>query len=474
MMPDTNPHGVEGASDKTLRDTRILTFRIWSIVGLLIIGSMLLNVMGVLAPVIEFLAIGSLIAFVEAPIVNALEHRGVPRAAGALVGLLVVVTVVVLVFTLLLPMFFDQILDVLNMMPRYLATLQIWATDLLDDMRSMTANDTLSSLNDLLVSLQRNATVFVTDLATDLGRGVMPFIGSFANTMFIGFLGLVLAYWFACDYPTIHGEIGRALGGRKEDDYRFLVAILSRSVGGYMRSTIITSVINGVLVFIALLAIGHPYAGLMGVITAIFHLIPVIGPVFSAAIAVIIAFFYGPSTAIWTLVLCVIAQNITDNVISPKVMQSTVQVHPAMSLAAIVIGSALMGPLGMVVAIPLCAALKGLFIFYFEQTTERQLVSYDGAIFKGTPFLDDKGNPVPAFDALGDDRFVAHSEILDSDVMPDATVVPKPKSDLEIPWPKLTGLQSGGTGVFKMPFGTTDTAGEKKPEDDVPGEDDGR
>ena len=63
MMPDTNPHGVDGASDKTLRDTRILAFRIWSIVGLLIIGSMLLNVMGVLAPVIEFLAIGSLITY---------------------------------------------------------------------------------------------------------------------------------------------------------------------------------------------------------------------------------------------------------------------------------------------------------------------------------------------------------------------------------------------------------------------------
>lgn len=455
----------ETSGDRALRDTRILTLRVWAVVGLLIIGTMLLNVMGVLAPVIEFLAIGSLIAFVEAPVVNALEHRGVPRAAGALIGLVIVLAVVVLLLTLLLPMLVDQIVDVLNMMPSYLASAQGWATDIVDDVRTLTSSDMLNGLNDLLVSLQRTATTFVTDLAADLGRGVMPLIGGITNTMFIAFLGVVLAYWLACDYPTIHGEIGRALGGRKEVDYRFIVAILSRSVGGYMRSTIITSVINGGLVFVALLVVGHPYAGLMGAMTAIFHLIPVIGPVFSAALAVVIAFFYGPTMALWTLAVCVIAQNVTDNVISPKVMQSTVQVHPAMSLAAIVIGSALMGPLGMVVAIPLCAALKGLFIFYFEQSTKRQLVSYKGAIFKGTPFLDENGDPVPAFDALGDDRFVAESEILDDDVVPDATAVPKPKSDLEIPWPKLSGLQSGSTGVFKIPLTRQDHDGESREDD---------
>ena len=213
----------------------------------------------------------------------------------------------------------------------------------------------------------------MTDLASDLGRGVVPVIGGFANTLFTAFLGLVLAYWLARDYPKIHREIGLALGEEKDDDYRFIVAILSRSVGGYMRSMIITSVINGVLVFLGLTICHHPYAGLMGMLTALFHLIPVVGPVFSSAIAVVVAFFYGPVLAFWTLVITVVAQNITDNVISPKVMQSTVQVHPAMSLAAIVIGSALMGPLGMVVAIPLCAALKGLFIFYYEKSRSASL-----------------------------------------------------------------------------------------------------
>lgn len=461
----------ENPQDRILRDTRIVTLRIWSIVGLLIICAMLLNVVGVLAPVVEFLAVGSLIAFVESPIVNALEHRGVPRSLGALVGLLLVIAVVALLFTLLLPMFIEQIVDVLNQMPRYFSAFSLQIQDLMENVRSLTSSDMFGGVDDVLLSLQHNATAFVTDLATDLGRGVMPALGGVANTLFTVFLGLVLAYWLACDYPKIHGEIGYALGEGKDDDYRFIVAILSRSVGGYMRSMIITSAINGVMVFVGLLIAGHPYAGLMGIATGIFHLIPVIGPWFSAAIAIIIAVFYSPALAIWTLVIVVVAQNITDNVLSPKVMQSTVQVHPAMSLAAIVIGSALMGPMGMVIAIPLCAALKGLFIFYFEKSTKRQLVGYDGAIFRGTPYRDENGDPVPAFDALGDDTFVSDSELIPDDVVPDATALPKPKSDLDNPWVKLASMQPGSTGMFKIPFGSTSET--NSPSDDGT-EDDGR
>ena len=135
-----------------------------------------------------------------------------------------------------------------------------------------------------------------------------------------------------------------------------------------------------------------------------------------------------------------VAQNVTDNVISPKVMmQSSVKIHPAMNLAALVVGSTLMGPLGMVIAIPLCAALKGLFVFYFEKETGRALVSYDGAIFQGTPYRDADGAPVPAFDALGDDSFVAESELISDDVAPTGEAVPRP-AELENPWSKLTFL----------------------------------
>ena len=57
--------------------------RVWVVVGAIVIGSAILNVLDVLAPVIEFFAVGSLVAFVAAPIVNGLSSKGVPRGAAA-------------------------------------------------------------------------------------------------------------------------------------------------------------------------------------------------------------------------------------------------------------------------------------------------------------------------------------------------------------------------------------------------------
>lgn len=443
-------------------DARTAAFRVWTVVGLIIIGIALLNVFGVLAPVIEFLAVGSLIAFVASPIVNSLEHRGVSRGIGSLVGLVVVLAVIACVVMVIVPIFTEQVMEILTRLPGQLRMLGDLASQIAHDFKALSQGTWASDIDTMLSSLADAASRFVTQLAGDVGKGMVPFISQFASQIFVVFLALVLAYWLARDYPVIHREIGTIVGEDRETSYRFMIAILSSSVGGYMRGMIITSFVGGLLAFIGFVVIRHPYAALMGVVTGLFHLIPVIGPCFSSVIACLLAFFTAPMLALWTLIVTVVAQNVTDNIVSPKVMQSAVQVHPAMSLTALVVGSSLMGALGMVVAIPLCAALKGLFVFYFEKETKRQLVAYDGAIFKGTPFRNEQGEPVPAFDALGDDRFVVDSELIDTDSVPEATALPKP--ELDNPWARLASLQPGATGVFRNPF-AQDTSDDAEQDD---------
>lgn len=443
-------------------DARTAAFRVWTVVGLIIIGIALLNVFGVLAPVIEFLAVGSLIAFVASPIVNSLEHRGVSRGIGSLIGLVFVLAVIACIVMVIVPIFTEQVMEILTRLPGQLRMLGDLVSQIAHDFKALSQGTWASDIDTMLSSLADAASRFVTQLAGDVGKGMFPFISQFASQIFVVFLALVLAYWLARDYPVIHREIGTIVGEDRETSYHFMIAILSSSVGGYMRGMIITSFVGGLLAFIGFVVIGHPYAALMGVVTGLFHLIPVIGPWFSSVIACLLAFFTAPMLALWTLIVTVVAQNVTDNIVSPKVMQSAVQVHPAMSLTALVVGSSLMGALGMVVAIPLCAALKGLFVFYFEKETKRQLVTYDGAIFKGTPFRNEQGEPVPAFDALGDDRFVVDSELIDTDSVPEATALPKP--ELDNPWARLASLQPGATGVFRNPF-AQDTSDDAEQDD---------
>ena len=225
------------------------------------------------------------------------------------------------------------------------------------------------------------------------------------------FLGIILAYWFAVDYPRMVRELVCVVGPERGRDVTLILAVLSRSTGGYMRGTLITSIADGLMVAVGLVLVGHPYAGLVGALTFVMHFIPVIGPMLSAVAGTLLGLFVSPACALWTLVIAMVAQNVADNLLSPMVMRSAVKIHPALSLVGIIVGGCLGGPVGMVIAVPVTAALRGFFVYFFETRTGRQIVSEDGALFWSRPYVDGKGDPIPALDALDDERFFEGSRL---------------------------------------------------------------
>lgn len=438
------------------RVARITFFNIWIVIGVIIIASVALNLIGSLSSVLLFLSVGCLSAFVASPIVNWLERHRVPRGAGALIGLIVVMVGLILLFALVIPMVTGQLIDLLRDAPSKFSALGAWVVRMESKYAVVEHLNDIVQLDSIFTAAQDIVNQALSGLLAAVRDGIVPMVNNIASTVFIVFLGFVLAFWLACDYPRINEEICRVLPEGKADDYRLMVAVVSRSVGGYLRSTVINSVIQGFLAFVGFTIVGHPYAGAMGVLSGVLNIIPVVGPSISAALASLIALVYSPIMALWTMVMAVLSQNITDNVIAPKINQSTMQVHPVLSLTALVVGSTFGGAAGMIVALPLVAVIKSLFIFYFETRTGEQIVSYEGALFRGAPFRDAQGNPVPAFDALGDDSFVADSQIIDESSVPEAEAMPKP--ELENPWAKLID--------FENPFTSHEhDVGAKKPEE---------
>lgn len=438
------------------RVARITFFNIWIVIGAIIIASVALNLIGSLSSVLLFLSVGCLSAFVASPIVNWLERHRVPRGAGALIGLIVIMVGLILLFALVIPMVTGQLIDLLRDAPSKFSALGAWVVRMESKYAVVEHLNDIVQLDSIFTAAQDIVNQALSGLLAAVRDGIVPMVNNIASTVFIVFLGFVLAFWLACDYPRINEEICRVLPEGKADDYRLMVAVVSRSVGGYLRSTVINSVIQGFLAFVGFTIVGHPYAGAMGVLSGVLNIIPVVGPSISAALASLIALVYSPIMALWTMVMAMLSQNITDNVIAPKINQSTMQVHPVLSLTALVVGSTFGGAAGMIVALPLVAVIKSLFIFYFETRTGEQIVSYEGALFRGAPFRDAQGNPVPAFDALGDDSFVADSQIIDESSVPEAEAMPKP--ELENPWAKLID--------FENPFTSHEhDVGAKKPEE---------
>lgn len=405
----------EAEREEVYRKARLVAVRSWAFIGCCVAFVIALQALGLVGSAVECLCVGLIVGFVCSPITNWLETKGVGRAGGAFVALLIVIAVMAGLMVWIVPMFIEQLRQLLERVPAYIMQAQAMITDLWNTFGSDSTAEIQAYLQDFMTSLGTVGSRMASELASTISTGLVPNIMGWANGVVMGFLGLVMAYWFAKDYPVIMREINVIAGPRYDEDVSLLVAVMSRSMGGYMKSIVITSLLNGLLAFLGFALVGHPYAALMGVITALMHFVPVVGPAASAALAIAIGFFTSPVVAIWTLVVAVVAQNVTDNVISPLIMRSTINIHPAMSLIGITVGASLGGALGMALAVPLTAAIKGVFVYFFEEKTARQLVSYDGAFFKGTPYHHEDGSPVPSYDALDDDTFLANTLLVEAD-----------------------------------------------------------
>lgn len=385
----------------------------WAIVGVALLFLLAVRGLAIVGQAVELLLIGIIVGFVCSPVTNWLEDRHVPRGLAALLALVTVVAAIVVVVALFVGPFARELMDLLRSVPTYVSQIQDALTTFWDTFGTSGNTNVQNVVNALVGMLTEAGSDIASDLARNLSTGLVANLTDLAGHFVTFFLGLILAYWFALDYPKIMRELAVIAGPEHDEDMVLTFAVLSRSMGGYMRGTLITSLANGAMVAAGLALLGHPYAGLLGIATFVLHFVPVIGPFLSSISAVLLGLFVSPVVAFWTLVITVVAQNVTDNVLSPLVMRSAVKIHPALSLVGIITGGALGGAVGMVLAVPLTAAIKGFFVYYFESHTGRQLVSREGALFGSTPFNYADGRPQPTFDALDDDTFIARSRLLD-------------------------------------------------------------
>ncbi|MBP9920966.1 MAG: AI-2E family transporter, partial [Proteiniclasticum sp.] len=111
---------------------------------------------------------------------------------------------------------------------------------------------------------------------------------------------------------------------------------------------------------IALLILGVEYWLILGMLAGIGDLIPYIGPFLGAIPAVFIALTTDPWKAVWVIVAFLIIQQLEGNLISPKIVGHSVGLHPALIIFMLLVGGALWGLVGLLVAVPLAGVIKVL------------------------------------------------------------------------------------------------------------------
>jgi predicted PurR-regulated permease PerM len=214
----------------------------------------------------------------------------------------------------------------------------------------------IGQLNDKF-QLQEKVQTFLDSSSTDLATGVLG-----AGEMVFGILAdslvvAVLTIYFLADLPRI-----RALGYRFVPHARRPRAILIgddilAKIGGYVLGNLVISVIAAVLAFIWLLSFGVPYAFLLAVLVGLLDLVPVVGSTVAGIIVALVALTVSLPVCLLTVGFFVIYRFFEDYVLVPKLIGRAVEVPALITVVAVLIGAALLGVVGALVAIPAAAAV---------------------------------------------------------------------------------------------------------------------
>ncbi len=204
---------------------------------------------------------------------------------------------------------------------------------------------------------------FLAGLTKGLSSGITGAIGHIGGMLTSGLFAVIFSIYFLLDGKGLRRYWNRvltAVGGKKTRHRFHLLAMDADAVfSGYIRGQLIDALIMAVLVSVALSLIGVKYAVIIGILSGIGNLIPYLGPVVAYGSTIIVTLLTGDwRRLLVAIVILFVIQTIDGNVINPRLLSSSIDVHPMLVIAALIIGGAVGGIVGMLFAVPVAAFLK--------------------------------------------------------------------------------------------------------------------
>lgn len=343
-MPHTSP------SEK-IRSAGITA---WALIGIgLVAWTVGGAILGPLSVVFAPLGIALVVVYLLNPLVSMLERRGVRRGIGVGGIYIVFVTVVAVLLGQLIPLIGREIASFIDALPGYvqqvadevnqLAVRRGWSFRL--DVNTEDVVDYVTANRDTIVRF--------------LG-GVGSVAGQLLHIVITIVLGLILSIYLLLDLPKMQAGITKAIPPAHRDETLGVLDKIGEALGAFFRGQLLVATFVGVASALALTwPVRLPFAILVGLIAGILNLVPLIGPFIAMVPAVALGLLSGtPSKALGAAVALLIVQQVDNHLISPNVMGRTVRLHPVTVMLALLVGGTIAGILGMLVVIPVVAAVK--------------------------------------------------------------------------------------------------------------------
>ncbi len=334
--------------------TIIITFFLCILISMS--GGFFENLFHVIGLVLKPFIAGGIIAYLFEPVVQWIEKRLKFKAARpvAVFGTLLIIVLVVFALLFTIVAFITNQVQEINF----------------SDIGSL-LGDFSVQLNDIWAKAQTwfaNHDINIGKITGGVGGFISSLTGAATDILF----AVIFAIYFMLDSQGISGYWARIRGLFIKPETRAKVHEVlmdaDKCFSGYIRGQFIDALLVGVVTSVAMVLCRTPYPLVIGLLTGIGNLIPYVGPVIGFATLVIVCLIESAwgKLLVGGIILAVILI-LDGNLINPKLLSSSIEIHPLLVFAAMTAGSAVGGLLGMLVAVPLAALLKIEFDKYIDR-----------------------------------------------------------------------------------------------------------
>ncbi|MDF3146505.1 MULTISPECIES: AI-2E family transporter [unclassified Streptomyces] len=321
------------------------------------------------------LLINILIAFFLAlaiePAVSWMAARGMRRGLATGIVFLAVIIVSAGFVTLMGSMLAGQIIKIVEDFPNYLDSVINWInTHFHTELRRVDVQEGLLR-SDWLRNYVQNSATGVLDVSAQVLGGLFQLL---TITLF--------SFYFAADGPRLRRALCSVLPPARQAEVLRAWEIAVNKTGGYLYSRGLMALISGIAHYILLASLDVPYAPVLAVwVGLVSQFIPTIGTYLAGALPMLIAFTVDPWYALWVLAFVVVYQQFENYVLQPKLTAKTVDIHPAVAFGSVIAGTALLGAVGALIAIPAVATLQaflGAYVKRYDVTDDPRVHGHRG------------------------------------------------------------------------------------------------
>jgi predicted PurR-regulated permease PerM len=206
----------------------------------------------------------------------------------------------------------------------------------------------------------------LTTWAKDLAGGVLGFVASALGAFFSTFTFLLFTFYFSADAPRLQRWVARLFPTRYQPVVVTVWNLAVEKTGGYVAARVVLATINGATTALFLLIIGMPYWLVLGIWTGLVaQFVPTIGTYISIILPVMVGLLGDmPIQGVLALAWGIVYQQVENLTLEPQISAKAVDIHPAVSFASVLLGAALFGAAGALLAVPVAALLLALLDIY--------------------------------------------------------------------------------------------------------------